>query len=120
MKIMHLKTGTGTGTWVDGSLAISQQSNTLHILFQFQRLSSKYNNNDICNRTPCRSFKSKQSLEYIESELRDFNKDFQARADLAVAAVVIGGTGSSPAVNNVTPLLQLSSLEEQVAQQSSS
>jgi hypothetical protein len=41
-----------------------------------------------------RSFKSKQSLEYIEAELRDFNRDFQARADLAVAAVVIGGTGT--------------------------
>lgn len=43
----------------------------------------------------CRSFKSKQSLEYIEAVLRDFNRDFQARADLAVAAVVIGGTGNS-------------------------
>ncbi len=42
-----------------------------------------------------RSFKSKQSLEYIEAVLRDFNRDFQARADLAVAAVIVGGTGSS-------------------------
>jgi hypothetical protein len=42
-----------------------------------------------------RSFKSKQLLEYIEAVLRDFNRDFQARADLAVAAVIVGGTGSS-------------------------
>jgi hypothetical protein len=46
-----------------------------------------------------RSFKSKQSLEYIEAQLRDFNKEFQARADLAVAAVVVGGTGNSALIN---------------------
>ncbi len=47
-----------------------------------------------------RSFKSKQSLEYIEAVLRDFNRDFQARADLAVAAVIVGGTGSSSSIGS--------------------
>jgi hypothetical protein len=57
-----------------------------------------------------RSFKSKQSLEYIEAVLRDFNRDFQARADLAVAAVIVGGTGSS--IYDPTKLSQLTSLEK--------
>ena len=83
MKIMHLKSGTGTGTWVDGSLAISQQSNTLHILFQFQRLSSKYNNNDICNDSPCISnIKNNDNHEKMNSnDLQEDCNDIYKEAD---------------------------------------
>ena len=39
-----------------------------------------------------RNFKTKQSLEYIEEDLRK-SQDFSVKAEYAVAAVLVGGTG---------------------------
>ena len=39
-----------------------------------------------------RNFKTKQSLEYIEADLRK-SQDFSVQAEYAVAAVLVGGTG---------------------------
>ena len=40
-----------------------------------------------------RNFKTKQSLDYIESDLRRMGDDFTVKAEYAVAAVLVGGIG---------------------------
>ena len=40
-----------------------------------------------------RNFKTKQSLDYIESDLRRMGDDFTVKAEYAVAAVMVGGIG---------------------------
>ena len=40
-----------------------------------------------------RTFKSKQSLDYIENDLRKTTGDFTVKAEFALAAVLVGGTG---------------------------
>ena len=40
-----------------------------------------------------RNFKTKQSLDYIESDLRKMGDDFTVKAEYAVAAVLVGGIG---------------------------
>ena len=40
-----------------------------------------------------RSFKTKKSLDYIEGDLRKMSEDLTVKAEYAVAAVLVGGTG---------------------------
>ena len=46
----------------------------------------------LLNSSTLRGFKSKRSLEYIEGSMRQFNQNFETSADMALAAVLVGGS----------------------------